>query len=84
MKVSKEEYDTQLANDQTALGFTLTMASGADGSTPVVQHFLVDQDPVIEIGRMTGYGMNLLKVAGIITPEQHGELYMKWRKIIKE
>lgn len=84
MKVSQEEYDTQLANDQTALGFTLTMESGQDGATPTIQHFIVDTDAVTELGRMTGYGMNLLKAAGIITAEQHGELYLKWRKIIKE
>ncbi len=83
MKVTEEEYNAQLANDQTALGFTLTMESGATGSTPAIQHFLVDQDPVTEIGRMTGYGMNLLLSASIITPEVHGDLYMKWRKIIK-
>ena len=84
MLVTKEEYDTQLASDATALGFILTLHTGANPTTPVVQHFLVENnDPVTEIGRMNGYGLNLLLASGIITIEQAAEFRMAWRKIIK-
>lgn len=85
MKVTKEEYDAQMANDQTALGFCLTMNSGATGSTPAIQHFLVeDGDAIKEIGRMNGYGIGLLLVSKVITQEQSGEFRLKWRKILRE
>ena len=84
MKVTKDEFDTLIAGDAGSLGFCLTMVSGAAPGSPIDQHFLVDSDAITEIGRMTGYGINLLFSQNIITADESGELLLKWRKIVKE
>ena len=88
MKETKANYDTYMAgSDNKALGFVVTMERGngnGDGGT-VVQHFVVDNnDPITEIGRVTGYAIGLLAASQMITPEQANEFRLKWRKIIKD
>ena len=86
MKVERDEYDTFMAeNPKDSLGFCLTMKTGnvnGDGSE-ISQCFIVDSDPITEMGRMNGYGISLLHASGAITPEQASQFKLEWRKIIK-
>ena len=83
---SREEFDTYIASsDNTGVGLCLTLKTGnmnADGATQE-QCFIVDTDAITEIGRMNGYGINLLKATGVITAEEAAAFNVVWRKIIK-
>ena len=83
---TKQEFDDYIAStDKTGVGLCLTLKTGnldGDGASQE-QCFIVDADAITEIGRMNGYGINLLKATGIITAEEAAAFNVVWRKIIK-
>lgn len=84
--VSRQEFDDYIAGTgNTGVGLCLTLKTGnldSDGASQE-QCFIVDTDAITEIGRMNGYGINLLKATGIITAEEAAAFNVVWRKIIK-
>lgn len=91
MKENKAEYDLIMStNNADTLGYIITMQTGdgeSDGQL-VTQHFIVDpnnqgEDPIREIGRMTGHMINKLAAANKVTAEEAGKFRILWRKIIK-
>ena len=86
MTVSKAEFDTLMAsNSADTLGFCFMMKTGdSEGNgQSTTQCFIVDEDPVKEIGRLVGNMISLLSASGKIDKVEAGKIRILWRKIIK-
>lgn len=86
MKVSKAEFDTLMAsNNSDTLGFCFMMQTGdSEGNgQSTTQCFIVDESPVKEIGRLVGNMISQLSAAGKIEADEAGKIRVLWRKIIK-
>lgn len=86
MKVDKAEFDTLMAsNSADTLGFCFMMQTGnseGEGQT-TTQCFIVDEDPIKEMGRMVGNMISQLSASGKIDKDEAGKIHILWRKIIK-